>query len=1009
MASIIFFEFDRKKTKGFQHFKNPIKRFLTICILFVALFVIFTCLPESEPSLTEFVDPFIGTGGHGHTYPGASLPFGMVQLSPDTRLTGWDGCSGYHISDNVIYGFSHTHLSGTGVSDYGDILLMPTAGSLKLGRGSAENPDSGYCSRFLHETEEASPGYYKVSLEDYGIDVELTCTERSGFHKYTFPEGDQSFVFFDLAHRDRVLESRLRIVGDSQVEGMRRSQQWAQDQHVYFAAQFSKPFTSFGISKEGQITEDLREVSGEDLKAYVQYSTKKDEIIFVKVGISAVSIDGARKNLETEIPNWNFTKVAKTAKRKWNRALSKIQVEGGTDEQSTIFYTALYHSLLNPNLYMDVDGQYRGMDLGVHHAMDFVNYTVFSLWDTYRATHPLFTIIEPERTVDFIKTFLKHYEHGGRLPMWELAANYTGCMIGYHAIPVIADAYMKGIRSYDLEKAFAAMKHSADLDHLGLEYYKSLGYIPADKESESVSKTLEYAYDDWCIAQVAKELGENEEFERFIKRAQYYKNVFDPVSGFMRAKMNGIWFFPFDPAEVNFNYTEANSWQYSFYVPQDVSGLIQLMGGKENFVEKLDGLFTTDPQTSGRQQPDITGLIGQYAHGNEPSHHMAYLYNYANQPWKTQERVREIMVKLYRAKPDGLCGNEDCGQMSSWFVLSALGFYPVCPGIDQYVIGTPLFPEVRIDLGNGKTFIIRANNDPARNVYIQSATLNGEPYSKSYILHENVLAGGELIFEMGSEPGWEWGTQEEDIPLSEIKDFQILPVPFIASGERTFSKSTEIVLDSLASDAGIHFTLDGSEPTDQSPLYEQPIRLNRSATVKAIAAKKGRDASFVMTARFTKITHNRKIELNTAFSPQYSGGGDIALIDTVRGTDDFRTGTWQGYHGVDLDAVVDLGKRANIRKIETGFLQDPNAWIFMPLEVEYAVSVDGTDFHVVGALTNDVPPKKEGTIRKDFGLSFRSMSTRFVRIKAKNRKVCPPWHKGAGNKAWIFADEIVIE
>jgi predicted alpha-1,2-mannosidase len=985
------------------------KEHIFIPVLAISLLSVLSCVSPKEESLTKYVNPFIGTGGHGHTYPGASLPFGMVQLSPDTRLTGWDGCSAYHISDSVIYGFSHTHLSGTGVSDYGDILLMPTIGPPKLERGSAEDPEQGYCSRFRHKTEEASPGYYKVFLEDYGIGVELTCTERVGFHKYTFPEGNQSHIIFDLTHRDRVLESRFRIVGDSQVEGMRRSRQWAQDQHVYFVAQFSKAFESFGIAEDGKIVKDQREVTGEDLKAFLQYSTKKNETITIKVGISAVSIEGARKNLETEVPGWKFSEVVDAADRKWDLALGKIRIEGGTEEQSIIFYTALYHSLLNPNVYMDVDGQYRGMDLNIHSSDDFTNYTVFSLWDTYRATHPLFTIIEPERINDFIKTFLAQYEFGGILPIWELAANYTGCMIGYHAIPVIADAYMKGIRAYDVEKAFEAMKHSANMDHLGLDYYKNLGYIPADKESESVSKTLEYAYDDWCIAQMAKDLGKEGEFKRFIQRAQYYKNVFDPNSGFMRAKMNGFWFFPFAPAEVNFNYTEANSWQYSFYVPQDVSGLINLMGGKEKFVEKLDGLFAADPEISGRRQPDITGLIGQYAHGNEPSHHMAYLYSYANQPWRTQERVREIMAKLYGAGPDGLCGNEDCGQMSSWYVLSALGFYPVCPGDGQYVIGTPLFPKAAIDLGEGKKFIIKANNDPLSNTYIQSATLNGEPYQRSYLLHRDIMAGGEFVFEMGSEPNRKWGSRDEDIPPSEIADFEILPVPFIASGERTFSKSTEIVLGTLTSDADIHFTLDGKEPTSHSQIYEQPIRLDKSATVKALVAKEGWEPSYPITAMFTKITHNRKIALNTDYSPQYSAGGDIALIDTVLGTEDFRTGTWQGYHGVDLDAVVDLGKRETIRRVKTGFLQDQNSWIFMPLELEYAISENGEDFRVTGTLKNDIPPETDGAIRKDFVLSFPPTAARFVRIRAKNRGVCPAWHNGAGNKAWIFADEIVIE
>jgi predicted alpha-1,2-mannosidase len=984
------------------------KKILSVFFLPAALVLLFTCVPKSEMSLTEFVDPFIGTGGHGHTYPGASLPFGMVQLSPDTRLTGWDGCSGYHISDNVIYGFSHTHLSGTGVSDYGDILVMPTVGPLKLERGSPEDPESGYCSRFSHETEKASPGYYRVYLEDYGIGVELTCTERVGFHKYTFPEGDQNHIIIDLTHRDEVLESRIRIVGDAQIEGMRRSRQWAEDQHVYFVVQFSKPFENFGITQDEKSIKDLREMTGESLKAFVQYSLKKNETIFVKVGISAVSIDGARKNLETEVPGWDFDRVAKTANRKWDQALGKIRVEGGTKEQTTIFYTALYHSLLNPNIFMDVDGQYRGTDLDVHRAEDFVNYTVFSLWDTYRATHPLFTIIEPERTVDFIKTFLAHYEHGGKLPMWELAANYTGCMIGYHAIPVIADAYMKGIGAYDVDKAFEAMKHSADLDHLGLEYYKKMGYIPADKESESVSKTLEYAYDDWCIAQMASALGRGEDFKRFIQRAQYYKNLFDPSVDFMRAKMNGRWFFPFNPAEVNFNYTEANSWQYSFYVPQDVSGLIGLMGGKEKFIEKLDALFSSDPTISGSKQPDITGLIGQYAHGNEPSHHMAYLYSYANQPWRTQERVREIMEKLYSDQPDGLCGNEDCGQMSSWYVLSALGFYPVCPGDGQYVIGVPLFPKATIDLGNERTFIIRAENNPTRHVYIQSATLNNEPYRKSHLLHNTILAGGELAFKMGSAPNWEWGSQDEDIPQSRITEYLILPVPFVVSGERTFSESTEIVLDSLTKDADIHFTMDGSQPTIHSPVYEHPILLNSSATLKAFAVKEGSTPSFIMISLFTKLTHNRRIILNTEYSSQYSAGGDMALIDTLRGTDDFRTGTWQGYHGVDLDVTVDLGRTERVRKIGIGFLQDQRAWIFMPLEVEVAVSDNGDDFHVLETLENDVSPEEIGVICKDFSFIFEPILTQFVRVRAKNRAVCPPWHKGAGNEAWIFADEILI-
>ncbi|MCK5838586.1 MAG: GH92 family glycosyl hydrolase, partial [Bacteroidales bacterium] len=640
------------------------KKFRLLPIL--ALILLFSCTPDKYEDFTVYVDPFIGTGGHGHTYPGAAWPFGMVQLSPDTRLTGWDGCSGYHYSDHVIYGFSHTHLSGTGVPDYGDILLMPTTGGIHLNNGSKTEIDKGYGSRFRHETEMASPGYYAVTLDDYQIDVELTVTPRTGFHKYIFPATDEANIILDLEHRDKVIESEIRIINDHKIEGFRRSDAWANDQHVYFVARFSQPFDTAAIALNGKILIDTMYAKGNALKAFFRFNTKTNNEILVKVGISAVSIEGARKNLDHELQGWNFSVAKKVAHEAWHKVLKKIKVKGGTTEQKKTFYTALYHAYLAPNLFMDVDGQYRGTDLYIHTATNFTNYTLFSLWDTFRAEHPLFTILEEKRTADFIKTMLAQYTNGGQLPVWELAGNYTGCMIGYHSVSVIVDAYMKGIRDFDANLAMEAMKHSADQDHLGLEYYKNNGYIPSNKEGESVSKTLEYAYDDWCIAQMANEMGEQNDYEKYIRRAQNYKNIFDPSTGFMRAKVDGFWFNPFDPLEVNFNYTEANSWQYSFFVPQDLEGLIYLMGGKNAFEKKLDDLFIADSKTTGREQSDITGLIGQYAHGNEPSHHMAYLYNYVNKPWKTQEKIREIMDNLYSAEPDGLCGNEDCGQMSAW-------------------------------------------------------------------------------------------------------------------------------------------------------------------------------------------------------------------------------------------------------------------------------------------------------------------------------------------------------
>ncbi len=975
----------------------------------VLLFVLGACSIEKKPSYTSFVDPFIGTAGHGHTYPGATVPFGSVQLSPDTRLTGWDGCSGYHYSDSVVYGFSHTHLSGTGASDYGDILLMPTVGAVQLVRGDGKNPETGYCSGFSHEEEEAAPGYYRVTLDEGGIVAELTATKRAGFHRYAFPKSESANVVIDLAHRDEVLESRAEIAGDDEIVGFRRSRHWADDQYVYFAAKFSKPFASRGVAAGDTVSSAGIEASGTNVKAYASFRTAANEAILVKVGVSAVDIEGARRNRDAEIPGWDFEKVRADAGAAWNAALGKIDVRGGTKAQRTTFYTALYHAMLAPNLFMDVDGRYRGRDLRIHQAKDFTNYTVFSLWDTYRAEHPLFTIIEPERTVDFLKTFLAQYEQGGLLPVWELAGNETNCMIGYHAVPVIVDAYVKGIRGFDAAKSLEAMKHGAEIDFRGLAFYRELGYIPSDKEGESVSKTLEYAYDDWCIAQMAKALGAGADYAAYIRRAQSYKNLFDPSTGFMRAKTNGAWWTPFDAAEINFNYTEANAWQYSFYVPQDVRGLIGLMGGDERFVERLDSLFTTNPKTSGLDLPDVSGLIGQYAHGNEPSHHMAYLYSFAGRPWKTQERARSIMDGLYHDGRDGLCGNEDCGQMSAWYVLSALGFYPVTPGSDVYVIGTPIFREASIDVGGGKRFVVRAKGVSRKNIYIQSAALDAKPYGKAYLRHGDVMAGGELAFVMGAEPNTSWGAAPSDRPESAIADSLILPVPFVAAGSRIFSGSTEAALASIVDGARIYYTLDGGAPGASSSPYRDPVLFTKSGTLRAVAMKEGFPPSAVVTAEFRKIPGDRSIRLNASYSPMYPAGGDLALIDGLRGPLDFRTGLWQGYEGVDLDAIVDLGRVRRVNRVTTGFLQDQNSWLFLPEMVEYSLSSDGKAFVPAARLASGPPAQEQGARIENFASGTIGKSARYVRVFAKSVGVCPAWHRGAGGKAWIFADEIVIE
>jgi predicted alpha-1,2-mannosidase len=973
----------------------------TECLVLAYILVLITGCGRHPESLTGNVNPFIGTGGHGHTYPGVSLPFGMVQLSPDTRLDGWDGCSAYHASDSVIYGFSHTHLSGTGCSDYGDILVMPVTGEPSLAKYS-------YRSGFRAASEEASPGYYKVDLDAFGIRAELTATLRAGFHRYTFPASGNAGIVFDLKHRDKVLESELHVISPTEIEGMRISREWAQKQILYFVARFSRPFDSW--KSLPVITNHVTNgsIKGDTVITVFNFKTEKGAKILVKVGISAVSYDGARKNLDEEIPGWDFDLIRKEAGDAWNGELGKVAIKGGTRDQQIVFYTSLYHALLNPNLYMDVDGSYRGRDLQVHSADGFDYYTVFSLWDTYRAAHPLFTILEEKRTVDFIRTFLQQYREGGELPVWELSGNETGCMIGYHSVPVIADAYLKGIRGFDADMALEAMRHSAEQDHLGLADYRSKGFIPGDKEGESVSKTLEYAYDDWCIAQMAKEMGKTGVYRDYIRRAQYYKNIFDPSTGFMRAKMNETWFSPFDPAEVNFNYTEANAWQYSFYVPQDVSGLIQMLGETAKFAAKLDAMFAAQTATTGRNQADITGQIGQYAHGNEPSHHMAYLYNYAGQPWKTQELVHRILTTLYSNDRDGLCGNEDCGQMSSWFVLSAMGFYPVTPGSGIYDIGIPLFPEIKIQLENGKTFTIKATGLSDRNFYIQSATLDGKEYQKCFITHEDILAGKELAFVMGPVPNKAWGSKPGDYPVSAISDELITPVPSVETGKRTFQDSTLITLSCPLPGAVIRYTLDGKPADKNAMVYIKPFVIRDRTILKAVTFRDGMSASFPIEAVFDRIPKNRKITLNTKYAGQYSAGGDIALIDFVRGGPNFRTGTWQGYDGVDLDAVIDLGQVQKLDRLSAGFLQDPGSWIFYPVEVDYYLSTDGKNFKQAASVKNDVPDDRQIATTKEFTAALRGAKARYIRVLAKNRGVCPPWHAGAGQKAWIFADEITI-
>ncbi len=741
----------------------------------------------------EDVDPFIGTGGEGHTYPGATVPFGMVQLSPDTEIRhfreSFPWAAGYRFGDPTILGFSHTHFSGTGHSDLGDFLLVPTVGPVRLAPGTAEDPVSGYRSRYTHASERAEPGYYAVRLDDPGVEVELTATARVGLHRYRFPATDQAHVVLDLVssiydYDGKVLWSELRVEDDRRVTGMRRTKGWAPDRQLYFALEFSKPFRSWGVVNEheeayrgfgpGRETrfEDYREAFGRKLRAHFDFATAAGEELLVKVALSAVGIDGARENLEAEVPGWDFDGVRRAAREAWSRELARVEIEADPATRR-IFYTALYHSMLAPVVFMDVDRRYRGLDGAIHVADGFTNYHVFSLWDTFRALHPLFTILHPGRDADMIRSMLAHRRQSvhGILPVWSFGGKETWCMIGYHAVPVIADAYLKGVRGFDAEEALEAMVASATYaPYGGLGAYMEHGYVPIDVEKEGASKTLEYAYDDWTIARMAGALGREDVERGFRRRAASYRAIFDPATGFMRAKRSdGAFREPFDRlwAEYGGDYTEGNAWQYTWFVPHDVAALIELMGGPERFVARLDELFAleADPEETGDVE-DIAGLIGQYAHGNEPSQHIAYLYAYAGRPWRTQERVRQIVTALFDDTPAGISGNEDCGQMSAWYIFSALGFYPVAPGSNEYVFGAPQVARAAIDLGGGKRFTMVAENLSRENLYVQSARLNGEPYDRAFLRHEDLVAGGTLTFVMGPEPNPAWASSPASAPYS---------------------------------------------------------------------------------------------------------------------------------------------------------------------------------------------------------------------------------------------------
>jgi predicted alpha-1,2-mannosidase len=1003
------------------------KRFTLACFSILFFFVCSNGWAQitDKKDYSSLVNPFVGTGGHGHTFPGATAPFGMVQLSPDTRVEGWDGCSGYHYSDSIIYGFSHTHLSGTGVPDYCDILLVPQTGSPRWIPGHID-PINGYGDRFKHSKEKASPGFYEVDLLNQGINVQLTVSQRCGFHKYTFQKKGKKFVLIDLNHRDKLLRSSMSTLTNKSLSGFRVSESWASEQHVYFNLECSIPFKKIHWNKDRT-------------QALLEFPASTKEML-IKIGLSGVDEKGAENNLAKEIPHWDFESIRNQVQASWNSELGRIHFESFDPEIERTFYTGLYHTFIQPNVFSDLDGRYRGRDQQIHSITDSIpQYTVFSLWDTYRAAHPLYSIVQQKRTGAFINTFLRQYEEGGDLPVWELAGNETECMIGYHSVSVIADSWVKNIRSFDGNKALAAMDATAKFREFGKHLYRENGFLSSGDEPESVSKTLEYAYDDFCIAIMATSLGRMDVYQPYYKSCYHFVNSYDPTTKFMRARRGAQWHTPFNPAEVNFNYTEANSWQYSLYAPHAIDVLSKLMGGKDSLETWLDRLFATNSGLSGREQVDITGLIGQYAHGNEPSHHMAYLYNYTNTSHKTALFVDSIQKTMYHNLPDGLSGNEDCGQMSAWYVLSALGFYQVAPAHAWYDFGRPLITKASIQLENGKSLNINVLNNNERNKYIQQIRLNGQEYNATSFHHSKLMEGGEWTIEMGPNPSDHFPIFTSNSALNEelMMIYGFVASPFITTSERVFE-------DSLLVDMGMHPSIFLStsqieyrwmKDTNTVFKYEKPFYVHETSEIQlrrkqelipvphSMPMMGDYDYSPWTNATFTKQDKNVELVMNTEYSPQYAASGPKALIDGIRGGNEFRTGDYQGYWATDVVAEVTFKEARELTEIGISCIQDMKSWIFFPKEIQLEISFDGKHFQALKSIYTNFPyasNAKSSELIPSFSSYAGPMHAEFyrktdsdkavkkIRIKALNYGKCPEWHLGKGNDTWLFLDELII-
>ena len=870
------------------------------------------CSPRSADPV-DYVNPFIGTGFHGHTYPGATTPFGMVQLSPDTRAGNWDACAGYHYSDTTIDGFSHTHLSGTGCADLADILFHPTTREIVIHDG--ECVLQPYF--FSHDDERASCGYYAVTLPDVNIGVELTAAPRTGVHRYTFTGKGPRQVIVDLLHtvtEEKIDLCELRRTAPGELAGMRRTQGWVPNQYVFFAARFSEPFADVQLlgDKQAVLTfaPDVRTLT-------------------IAVGLSSVSVENARMNSLAEVPELDFDAVHARAVGQWRKALGDIVVEGGSRDEMTNLYTAHYHTKLTPNLMSDVNGEYRRHDQTVARMPEGESYySTFSLWDTFRAWNPLQTLVDTALVNDMIRSMLDMYDSTGELPIWPLASGETGTMIGYHAVSVIADAYLKGIRGYDADKALEAMIRSSNINKKGSDYYTVQGYIPSNIKRESVSCTLEYAYDDWAIARMAQAMGRDDVFGEYARRALNYVNVFDGSTCFFRGRQSdGNWSAPFEEFATGRDYTEATPWHYRFFVPHDVNGLIQLFGSREAFIREMDRLFTLESDEMQLDVSDVTGLMGQYAHGNEPSHHMAYLYNYVGQPWKTQELTRRLLHEMYAPTPEGIIGNEDCGQMSAWYVFSSLGFYPVCPGSNEFALTAPQFPKAVVRLANGRTLTVTADN-PRRSVYIASVTLDGKPIDRNYITYDELMQGGELHFALRPRPDYERGTDDAAAPHSLTRG-EAVSIPYTTQNVSLFAEPLAVALATTTAGAEIRYTLDGSEPTEASALYAAPVPVDRSLTLKAKGFKPGAAPSRTLTLEAEKAVFRKGAPAGeTAMRPGVAYSYYEGVFSCV---DDIRKGKYVSSGTMPAPSIAQAPQEDHFGYIFTGSILIPErgVWEFM--------------------------------------------------------------------------------